>query len=68
MLDVVLRVKAPSSWVIDVGSRHDVPVVIFNCKPEGRQGGRGLFEIRSDDDTLAEVEKTLRSHPDLEAL
>jgi predicted DNA binding protein len=68
MLDVVLRVKAQSSWVIDVGSQHDVPIVIFNCVPNGNGGGRGLFEIRSDSDTLVEVEESLRSHPDLESL
>jgi len=68
MLDVVLRVKPPSRWVVDIGSRHDVPVFLFSCVPNGQGGGRSLFEVRGDSETLAQVEESLRSHPDIEGL
>lgn len=66
MLDVLIRVRPPTSWVVDIGSRHDVPIVILNCAPDGEGGGRSLVEIRSDDRRiLEEITDSLSAHPDL---
>jgi hypothetical protein len=66
MLDVFLKVRPPSSWVRDIGEKHDVPVVIFHCSPYGNQGGKSLVEIRSESEKcLHEATNSMREHPDL---
>jgi predicted DNA binding protein len=66
MLDVFLKVRPPSSWVRDIGERHDVPVVIFHCSPSGNEGGKSLVEIRSKSEKrLLEAADSMRVHPDL---
>jgi len=66
MLEVLIKVRPPSSWVTDVGSKHEVPIIIFNFAPSGDEGSKSLVEIRSDDhQTLKDVMETLVSHPDL---
>jgi predicted DNA binding protein len=68
MLDVLIKVRPPSSWVTDVGSKHEIHIVIFNFAPIGKRGMKSLVEIRGEDEqALKEAAESLISHPDLKS-
>jgi len=65
MYRVVLMVKPPSSWALDVASKHDVPILILDCIPQGVHGAEGLIEVDGDEQVRDRVIQSLEEHPDI---
>lgn len=62
-MEVQLTIRIPRSWFEDVGGLFDRPVTFIQSVPDGQQGGRGLIEIRGDDEATAAVVEAIRAHP-----
>jgi predicted DNA binding protein len=65
---VILEVRPPSSWTLDVASKHNVPIVILDCIPHGSKGAQGLIEVDVEGEVRENVISSLAEHPDILAL
>jgi predicted DNA binding protein len=65
MYRVTLSIRPPSSWALDVASKHDVPILILDCIPHGEDGVEGLIEIDGDPEVQKRVIQTVQDHPDI---
>jgi predicted DNA binding protein len=63
MMEVQLTIRIPESWFEDVSPLLDRPVKVIQSVPDGKQGGRGLIEIRGDDEMTTAVVEAIRAHP-----
>lgn len=63
MMEVILTLRIPESWFEDVAPLLDRPVTVLESVPDGVAGGRGLVEIRGDDEATRAVIEAIRSHP-----
>ncbi len=63
MMEVILTLRIPESWFEDVAPLLDRPVTVLESVPDGVAGGRGLVEIRGDDEATQAVIEAIRSHP-----
>jgi predicted DNA binding protein len=63
MMEVQLTIRIPESWFEDVSPLLDRPVRVIQSVPDGDQGGRGLIEIRGDDEATTAVVEAIRAHP-----
>ena len=63
MMEVVLTIRIPDGWLSDIGPRIDQPVRFLQAVPDGDQGGRGLVEIRGDDQEVRSTVEAIRAHP-----
>jgi predicted DNA binding protein len=64
-MDVTLTIRIPESWFEDVSVLLDRPVKVLQSVPDGGAGGRGLIEIRGDEEATAAVVKAIRAHPNV---
>ena len=55
MMEVVLKIKIPESWINSIASKHDAPIKFLDCMPFGESGGRGLIEINATDKEIEEI-------------
>ena len=62
-MEVTLTIRIPGSWVGEVADMLDRPVRFLQSVPDGARGGRGLIEIRGDDETTRAVVEAIRAHP-----
>jgi len=62
-MEVTLTLRIPDSWFEDVVPLLDRPVKVLQSVPDGVAGGRGLIEIRGDDETTHAVVEAIRAHP-----
>ena len=62
-MEVTLTLRIPESWFEDVVPLLDRPVKVLQSVPDGVAGGRGLIEIRCDDETTHAVVEAIRAHP-----
>ena len=62
-MEVKLTIRIPGSWVDEVKDLFEKPVHFLQSIPDGDKGGRGLIEIRGDDDTTQAVVEAIRAHP-----
>ena len=65
MMEVQLTIRIPESWFEDVSPLLDRPVKFIQSVPDGEQGGRGLIEIRGDEEVTKAVLDVIRSHPNV---
>jgi predicted DNA binding protein len=63
VMEVSLTLRIPESWFEDVVPLLDRPVKVLQSVPDGLDGGRGLIEIRGDDETTKAVVEAIRAHP-----
>jgi predicted DNA binding protein len=63
MMEVQLTISIPKSWFEDIIPLLDRPVKFIQSVPDGKQGGRGLIEIRGDDQVTHAVVNAIRAHP-----
>ena len=63
MMEVTLTIRIPNSWFEDLHGLLDRPVKVIQSVPDGHEGGRGLIEIRGDDETTHAVVEAIRAHP-----
>jgi predicted DNA binding protein len=63
MMEVTLTLRIPENWFEDVVPLLDRPVQVIQSVPDGDEGGRGLIEIRGDDETTNAAIEAIRAHP-----
>ncbi len=63
MMEVTLTLRIPESWFEDVAHLLDKPVTVLQSVPDGVAGGRGLIEIRGDEEATNAVVEAIRAHP-----
>lgn len=63
MMEVQLTIRIPESWFEDISPMLDRPVRFIQSVPDGQRGGRGLIEIRGDDEVTHAVVDAIRAHP-----
>lgn len=62
MMEVVLKIKIPESWVDDISSKYHTPIKFLDCMPFGNSGGRGLIEINTTEKETDEIISDLKQH------
>lgn len=65
MLEVVIGVIQPKSWILEVFSKHKARMRIHDCTPFGRKGSQALIEVDVDSSTLNILHASIISHPDV---
>lgn len=65
MMEVVLRIKIPQSWIDRISSKYDTPIKFLDCMPFGESGGRGLIEINATDTEIQNIIEDLKKHEDV---
>ncbi len=63
MMEVTLTIRIPESWFEDVSVLLDRPIKVLQSVPDGVAGGRGLIEIRGDEEVTTAVVNAIRAHP-----
>lgn len=58
-----MTLRIPENWFEAVVPLLDKPVRVIQSVPDGGAGGRGLIEIRGDDETTQAVVEAIRAHP-----
>lgn len=64
-MEVKLTIHIPDSWTEDVGFITDKPVTVLQSVPDGLAGGRGLIEVRGDEEVTTAVVNAIRAHPNV---
>lgn len=66
MIEAVLEVNIPDSWVHDISSNFNVPVRILDCIPFGDKGARSFVELECNDPEMQQiVSRAIEKHPDV---
>jgi predicted DNA binding protein len=65
MMEVVLKIKIPQSWIEKISSKYNAPIKFLDCMPFGKSGGRGLIEINATDTEIENIIEDLRRHEDI---
>lgn len=68
MLEVVLRVRPPTSWLTDIVSMLGKAVFVHECTAFGDCGAQGLIEMDAKADDANGIIQGLLSHPDVVGL
>jgi predicted DNA binding protein len=64
-MEVKLTIRIPESWTADVSFLSDRPVKVLQSVPDGLAGGRGLIEVRGDEEVTRAVVNAIRAHPNV---
>jgi len=62
MMEVVLKIKIPDSWMENIRNKYDAEIKFLDCMPVGDSGGRGLIEIDAADGDIDKIIEDLKSH------
>ncbi len=62
MMEVVLNIKIPESWMEKIKDKYDASIKFLDCMPVGESGGRGLIEINATDTEIDKIIEDLKSH------
>lgn len=66
MIEALLELDIPDSWISDISSRFDVSVRILDCVPFGEKGARSFVQLECDDPAVREkVSQAIEQHPDV---
>ncbi len=65
MLEVVLGVIQPKSWIIEVFSKYRASMVIHDCTPYRKKSSQGLIEIVVDPRKANALHASIIAHPDV---
>ena len=61
MMEVVLRIAMPKTWIKDVGEDKDTKIKLLECIPDKNFGGRLLFEIETNPQNVNNVFNKLKA-------
>ncbi len=64
-MEVRLTLRIPDSWIRDIGELTGKPIRFIQSLPDGKEGGRGLIEIRGDAELAEAVVDAIRHHPNV---
>jgi predicted DNA binding protein len=64
MMEVVLKIKIPQSWIENIGIKYNAPIKFLDCMPFGKSGGRGLIEITATDKEIENIVEDIKKHED----
>lgn len=62
-MEVKLTIRIPESWIEDVRFLFEKPINMLQSVPDGVKCGRGLIEIRGDEEVTTAVVNAMRTHP-----
>ena len=65
MMEVVLSIKIPESWVNSITSKYDTPIKFLDCMPFGDSGGRGLILINATESEIEQIFEDIKKHGDI---
>ncbi|HNX47328.1 MAG TPA: helix-turn-helix domain-containing protein [Methanomassiliicoccales archaeon] len=66
MIEAVLEVDIPDSWVHDISANFNVPVRILDCIHFGEHGARSFVELECNDPEMQQiVSRAIEKHPDV---
>jgi predicted DNA binding protein len=66
MIEALLELDIPDSWISDISTNFDVAVRILDCVPFGEKGARSFVELECDDPVMREnISKAIENHPDV---
>ncbi len=66
MIEAVLEVNIPESWVHDISANFNVPVRILDCIHFGDHGARSFVELECSDPEMQQiVSRAIEKHPDV---
>ena len=60
MMEVILKIKIPESWIETISNKYDAPIRFLDCMPFGESGGRGLIEINATDKEIDKIIEDLK--------
>ncbi len=64
MREIVLRLKAPQTWLSEITSKHPTTIRILDCKPsQTKDGVRQLVEVSGDQDKLDKIVDEVKASP-----
>ena len=55
MMEVILKIQIPDSWIKTITDKYDTPIKFLDCMPVGESGGRGLIEINATEKEINEL-------------
>ena len=61
MMEVVLKITMPDSWISKV-SNNKAKIKLIECIPDKNLGGRLLFEIEAEPDNISEILKKINAY------
>jgi predicted DNA binding protein len=62
MMEVVLNIKIPDSWMENIKNKYHANIKFLDCMPVGKSGGRGLIEIDATDSDIDKIIEDLKRH------
>lgn len=63
-MDVELKLKIPDSWVEEISRKFPTPIKFIKCVSYGKNGGRGLIEIKTkSEEEIEKLFKEIEKHP-----
>lgn len=66
MIEALLELDIPDSWISDISTKFDVAVRILDCVPFGEKGARSFVELECDDPVMREsISQAIEHHPDV---
>ena len=65
MLEVIIGVVQPKSWILEIFSKHKASMRIHDCTPFGRKGSQALIEVNVDPGIQNILHASIISHPDV---
>ena len=60
MMEVVLKIRIPESWMENIKNKYDARIKFLDCMPVGDSGGRGLIEIDATDTEIDKIVEDLK--------
>ena len=64
MIEAILKIKCPKTWVSALEDELEQPIKFLECMPSG-EGGRGLVQIDANGDVLNKMIEAIKSHPSI---
>lgn len=65
LLEVVIGVIQPKSWIMEVFSKHKASLRIHDCTPYRKKNSQGLIEIDVNPSNVNTLHASIIAHPDV---
>ncbi|WP_455391796.1 helix-turn-helix domain-containing protein [[Eubacterium] cellulosolvens] len=61
MMEVVLRISMPQTWISEVSKETSAKIKLLECIPDKDLGGRLLFEIETESENITDLLKKINA-------
>ena len=62
MMEVVLRISMPQTWISEVSKETSAKIKLLECIPDKDLGGRLLFEIETESENISDLLKKINAY------